>query len=240
MSAIPSDDTAPRPARRRRTVLRRVFVTTAAVFMVLTLFVAFLHTGLGRPLLRALAGGGCPLDGAAPMAVEQARLDAARATAGAEPAPARPALVFSFETTTVADVTAWADAHGLDCEVSRGDTFVSCAQVPGALVERGDATLADVSFGFSPATGKLVNLTTLRSRLTPAEAAEALARNEAALAAVLGPPTRASGRADAAGLAPRLATATRIYRFKDYQAEVSGTSYPGRGVIVREHFMAVD
>lgn len=231
--------TPPAPSRRRK-LLRRVFVSAAGVFMVLTLFVAFMHTSAGRPLLRALAGGVCPLDTVGPAAIEGARLQAARQTAGTEPAPSRPALVFSFETTTAADVKAWAADHGVSCEASRADTFVTCQDVPGALVERGPAVLADVSFGFSPTTGKLVNLTTLQSRLSPVEAAQALAANEAALVQALGPPTRARGRTDAAGLAPRLATASRVYRFKDYQAELSGTSYPGRGVIVREHFMAVD
>lgn len=198
--------------------------------------IGFLHMPAARPLLRML-GGGCPLKASA-AEVESARLTAARETRGTDPAPARPALGFMLDVTSSDDVRAWAKKAGIACKEEREGTYFACADVPAAsLGEAGRIT--DVSFGFSPTTKRLVNLTTLRLDLTGDDAARQLASIAARLEKELGAPSSAAGEPSGTYLSSGdMHTSMMAYRYADYMADVSATKIPQAGVAVREHYMS--
>ncbi|HEY5374304.1 MAG TPA: hypothetical protein VIK01_11495 [Polyangiaceae bacterium] len=55
----------------------------------------------------------------------------------------------------------------------------------------------------------------------------------------LGTPTHEAGSRTAGYLASGpMHTATVEYRFKDYIADLSATNIPGRGLLMREHYMS--
>ena len=83
--------------------VRRGGLTGAAVIAFLIAAVGVLHTPVGRPLLAKL-GVGCPITKATPEQIDHARTIPAAAYLGKARAPARPALGFTFEGTTLADV----------------------------------------------------------------------------------------------------------------------------------------
>lgn len=221
-----------------RTQWIRVSIYVASGLAVLTLAMGLLHTRLGRPLL-AMLGGGCPVQ-ASPDDVERARLSSARATQGHEASPAQPALGFVLDQMTLADVESWAKRENVSCEDSHGGTVLKCSQVPArALGNRSQGAVDELVLAFSPATQRLVNITTSQSGLDGAAAEARLKALAADLQAKLGNPTREAGEVSASYLASApMRTASVRYRFTDYQADVAATNLPGRGLVVREHYMS--
>src|SRR6188768_2973604 len=102
----------------------RVSIYAVSVLAALTVFVGFLHTKAGRPLL-ARIGVGCPVK-ASPEAIERARDHSARATRGVEVAASRPALGFTLEKMTLTDVKRWAEAKRVSCDDVR-DGLLRCS-----------------------------------------------------------------------------------------------------------------
>lgn len=199
--------------------------------------VGFLHTPAGKPLLMRV--GGCPVGNAPPQEVEAGRVAAVKRTRGEAPAPSRPALGFTLDATTLADVHAWAKDHGIRCTEKREGTLLQCVDVPSrALDGEGgpEGVVADVSFGFTPGARVLTGVSTLRYTKGGAEASAILDAKVSRLEGELGA-GRASGARDALDGAP-FRTAIVEYRYRDYLADVTGMNLPGRGVAVREHYQS--
>ena len=193
-----------------------------------------LHLPLAKPLLARI--GGCPVGRLTPAAVERAQHVAIRARRGATPAPARPAIGFSLEAATRSDVESWARARAIDCTSSRQGALLKCDRVPAeALAEGGAEALDEIAFGFRLADHKLINLTTLRSGLEAEPARRRFAAISARLSGALG--AAPAGRLPAPGWNGE-APAFVSYRFSDYIAEVSSMRLPGRGVVLREHYLS--
>ena len=175
-----------------------------------------------------------------PKETENARRLAAATLRGTTPAPARPALAFTLDATTPSDVTVWATRSHVECSTVRPG-LVRCTDVaPGTLgVPAATGRIDELSLEFDE-HAHLVNVTALRSHMTPAEAAAASQAIVSALNRDLGPPAGASGefgesRFAATGAGSISAVA---YRFDDYVADVTAMNTPSGGPSVREHFMS--
>jgi hypothetical protein len=220
----------------KRARLKKIAVYTVSVLAGLTLLIGFLHTKAGRPLLARL-GVGCPVK-ASPEAVEAARLNSARALRGPEAAASRPALGFALDSMTLTDVKAWAVQKNVSCDELRVG-LMRCTDVPSAVVGSTGAAINQLDFGFAPATERLVNVSAWRNGMTGAAAAAQLSIVVRKMKEQLGAPTRQAGSRSAGYLASGpMHTATVEYRFKDYIADVSATNIPGRGLLMREHYMS--
>jgi hypothetical protein len=224
-------------SRSRRSVhWRRGVGIAAAVLM----GVVLLHL----PILKgALARfGGCPFANAQMTSGE---MDTARhwsltTRRGEGPAPVRPALGFSLDTTTENDVHQWAKGANLSCEDKR-DGFIVCTAVPPETIGRpaGGAAIDELAFGFNRRR-QLVNVTTMRTHLRPLDASAVSSRIASGLRDALGPATRSAGSLAAASLAQpgTLGMATVSYRFRDYVAEMATMNLPSSGLSVREHYVS--
>jgi len=215
-------------------------IYAASGLAALTAIAGLLHTPLGRPLL-ARMGVGCPVQ-ASPEDVERARLKAARATQGKDASPAQPALGFVLDRMTAKDVEAWAEREHVSCEDLRSGTIVSCKDVPeSALGGRSGGSVNELVLAFSPTSKRLVNISTSQFGLDGERAAAQMSAVVAGLEQKLGKPTREVGERSGAYLdsAP-LRTALVRYRFSDYQADVTATNLPGKGMVVREHYMSAN
>lgn len=215
----------------------RVSIYAVSVLAALTVFVGFLHTKAGRPLL-ARFGVGCPVK-ASPEAVEAARDHSARAQRGVEMAASRPALGFELGKATLADVKAWAEAKHVECE-DRREGLLRCTNVPPAALGSTGPIFEKVDFGFVLATNQLVNINAWRKGLSSTAAASQLNELADTMQQQLGAPTKESGARTAQylGSGP-MRTAVVQYRFKDYIADLSATNIPGSGLALREHYMSV-
>lgn len=216
----------------------RVSLYVASGLAGLTLLVGLLHTPLGRPLLARL-GVGCPVQ-ASPADTERARLESARATQGTEASPAQPALGFVLDRMTSTDVLAWADRNHVDCSEQRSGSLLSCKDVPArALGARGAGKVDELQLVFSPTSKRLVNIATAQYGLEAKDAAAQMSAVVSGLESQLGKPTREAGQrtADYLDSAP-YKTALVRYRFSDYQADVTATNLPGKGTMLREHYMS--
>ena len=222
----------------KRARLLRVSLYVVSVLAGLTLFVGFLHTKAGRPLLAHL-GVGCPMK-ASPEDVEAARLNSARTQRGAEAAASRPALGFALDSMTLADVKAWVDKHDLNCDELRTG-LMRCSDVPATAFgdQETGPNVDQLDFGFAPASQRLVNISAWRHGLSGDAAAAQMSSIVSAMHKQLGAPTREAGDRTADYLASGpMHTAIVEYRFKDYIADVSATNVPGRGLLLREHYMS--
>jgi hypothetical protein len=161
--------------------------------------------------------------------VEAAQVRAFGRLRGPAAAKARPALGFGLEITTRADVEAWARKHRIACESRREGALLLCEAVPASAVSPGaTGTYDELAFGFRLRDLRLVNLTALRTGLTPGAAGGELRRIAARLEDALGAPSK-----EIAG-----DPAVVAHRHADYLAEVSAMSLRGRGHALREHYMS--
>lgn len=214
---------------------RKILVVVPLIVLGLVGLMGVLHLPFARPVL-AWIGYGCPAK-ATPEQVEVARLTSARAARGTTPSPGRPALGFSLDSTTRADVDAWVAARGLRCTELQQGTVLRCTSVPALALGQSGGLIDDLAFAFEPHGRKLVTVTTLRNQLDAAQAEKALTGITARLQAELGE-GRSSGTPTAAYLAEGpMRTALTEYRFSDYIANVSATNL-GQRVAVREHYMS--
>jgi hypothetical protein len=222
-----------------RTRSKRILKTTAAVAILATAGIGVLHMPFARSLL--MSAGGCPMAGAhlTPETDKRARDMAVAGERGTESAPARPALGFALDSTTLADVKAWEKREDLDCE-SPHEGLLTCHGVPAsALGEASHDKVTDLALQFSPA-GKLVNMTTWRDHLTPESASQTARQIVSSLQAQLGPAEKKAGEFDSAhlGQPPAYSIATVSYRYSDYIAEVTAMNAPSGGPSISEHYMS--
>jgi len=217
-------------------LLKRLSLYAASVLVALTLVGGFLHTKAGRPLLARL-GVGCPVK-ASPADVEAARRNSARSQRGTEAVASRPALGFALDSMTLADVKAWAAQKHVDCEDVRAG-YLRCVNVPTAALGQTGPNIDKLEFGFTIASERLVNVNAWRSGLSGRAAAAQMDSVIDGLRTQIGAPTTEAGDRSAKYLAAgHLHTAVASYRFKDYIADVSATNIPGRGLMLREHYMS--
>jgi hypothetical protein len=199
-----------------------------------TLVIGILHMPAARPLLALI--GACPVGRASAGEIEDARRIALRSLRGDTRAPARPALAFELERTTLDDVRGWARARGIACDLTRESTLLVCSRVPGDAF-RSDApqSIDEVAFVFRLRDRRLVNVTTLTTGVAPNGAAHSFAAIAGALASVLGTP-------EARRVPAQQWDGTRPvfirYRYADYIADVSAMQLPGRGIVMREQYMS--
>lgn len=215
---------------------KRIAIYVLSTAVALTAFTGVMHLPFARHFLMRL--GGCPIG--TPEQTEASRKTALQNARGTEIAPSRPALGFALDGTTLDDVRAWASARGLACEESREATLVRCTNVPATSIDDASGgTIAEVAFGLSPSTGRVVAVTTMRNALSGAEAATDMTAVSQRLAATLGKPAATAGAVDSAFLsAGDYHTATIEYAFRDYLATVTATRIPGRGVVLREEYLS--
>jgi hypothetical protein len=222
--------------------LRRGALRVALGLGISTLAIGALHAPPFRHLLMRL--GGCPMLGArmTPEQMDNARRISASAYRGEVAAPVRPALGFVLDVTTLADVHAWESREKVACEDERAG-LVTCARVPPTAFgsPAAQVPIDELALGFD-AHGRLVNVTTLRSHLSPADAAHASLDIGTVLEASLGSAGKRTGAFDTRRLsrAGIDSLATVQYRYRDYFADVTAMNLPESGPSIREHYMSAN
>ena len=198
-----------------------------------------LRTKWGRPLLMTVAHSmGCPVE-TDPNKLEASRLTAVKATRGSGKSPDRPALVFTIDGADRSEVVAWATHNRIDCDAEHEGALLTCTNVPSRLIgEDGAPEIGQLAFQFKPGTTRLVNVTALRTGLTPDDASTAYQKATANLREKLGAPQKSSGDGSVALLAETMGISAVTYRYQDYQAEITALNLASRGVTVREHFIS--
>jgi hypothetical protein len=193
-------------------------------------------------LMRA---GGCPMAGAKMSAAQadHARrmgLAAMGPATASRTAPARPALGFALDGTTLTDIHAWASREHVDCDDVR-EGFVKCSHVSPAALGRPDVEgpIDELALAFDP-QGHLVNLTTLRMHLTPEQGARAAQEIVSSLDGNLGisGDVTADFSADHLSKAGAAGIASRAYHYGDYVADVTAMTLSTSGLALREHYMS--
>jgi hypothetical protein len=219
---------------------RRPAVVAAGAVIVATGLVGLAHAPFARSLLMSL--GGCPMAGARMTAAQADRarhmaLGADRPTASA---PARPALVFALDSTTLDDARRWARREHVDCDDPRpGAIHCTGVRADALGLPATQGRVDELALEFDP-DGRLVNMTTFRTHLRPAVASTEAHAIVASLAERLGPAARSAGDFAASSLGGPAARSisTVMYRFGDYVADVTAMNAPSSGPSIREHYMS--
>ncbi len=214
--------------------VKRVLAGVGGVTAVVTA-VGVMHMPFARGLL--MRAGGCPVGHAKLAEIEPARLAAVAKERGTEPAPARPALGFTLDSTTRKDVDRWADRANLSCdEVREGVLRCKNVAAPSLGLPESDGPVSELYFGFNT-HGRLVDVSTMRMHVGDGASVRDIVGR---LESQVGVPPQESGRFDDAHLsvegAPSL-TSSR-YRYSDYVAEVIAMRFAGDGLVLREHYMS--
>jgi hypothetical protein len=223
-----------------RSKTRRTVVVAMGIAALATGLIGLAHAPFARAWLMTL--GGCPMAGAhmTPAVAEHARhmaLGVGRATAEA---PARPALGFALDATTREEARAWARRQHVDCEDTRPGLMTCKGARPEDLgLPPAQGRIDELALEFDPAD-RLVNMTTLRTHLTPASASAEARAIVGSLAETLGPADRRAGDFTPArlGARPVGSISTVQYRFTDYVADVTAMNAPSSGPSIREHYMS--
>ena len=213
--------------------------------MALFALVGFAHTKAGRPLLAMMGrhGGakvGCPLGydvAATPQQKEAARERFASAHRGEGLATARPALGFSLDVTTRADVMAWASANGVACQKPRAGADLDCAGVPDAALpeEFRGVGVQSLWLDFG-AKDTLISVTAIRRDASAALISATFGAVTLDLAKEAGPAASAEGDGSAARLSSGLLQqASAEYRFRNYYALTRATNMGDAFVLTEEY-----
>ncbi len=226
-----------------RSKVRRPAVAAASAVIVATGLIGLAHAPFARSLL--LRMGGCPMAGArmTPAVAEHARhmaLGIEAVEAATVPAPARPALGFALDSTTLQEAQSWAHRQHVDCEDTRPGLMTCTGVRPEALGQPpAQGPIDELALEFDP-RDRLVNMTTLRTHLTPASASTVARAIVTSLAEKLGPAGRRAGDFEppALGARPAGSISTVRYRFTDYVADVTAMNAPSSGPSIREHYMS--
>src|SRR4051812_21572403 len=122
----------------KRRALARSSIIAAGVASLLFGAAAFSRTTTGSAVEHALirvAHGGCPFgydQAPSPAQRERARAKFAAAHRGEQRAASRPALGFTLDETTRAQVVATMSARGVQCSKGRGVSDLTCRHVSSA------------------------------------------------------------------------------------------------------------
>jgi hypothetical protein len=230
--------------------LKVAALSTLSLALAFTAFMGFAHTRAGRPLL-ALMGhgghgatkGGCPLGfdkGATPQQRAAARARFAADHHGEGRAAARPALGFRLDETTRADVTAWAESHGVTCRKPRSGADLDCADLSEALLPdaaRG-AGVQNLWLTFG-AADTLVSVMAVRRDASAGVISDTFRAVTGELAHDAGPAAAVEGDPSPARLSSGLLQqASAEYRFRDYYALARATNM-GNGFVLTEEYRSL-
>ena len=219
---------------------KKAIVSVGLATALLTGFIGVLHAPFARPWLMKM--GGCPVGKASAAEVEEGRMQAVRKTRGTDPAPSRPALGFTLDTAQPEDVLAWAAKNGVTCKEKREGMLLTCKDVPANVLRdrtQESGSIDEVSFAFRPRDRRLVNVTAMSFRLPADEAARRMNTSVDRVRPSLGVPSIASGDVTAERFAAGgFVTATTSWHYSDYEAQLTATSFDGRGVALREQYLS--
>src|SRR5580700_2708459 len=237
-SRIPGPRPRPKPERamapsNSRPIVRRTLVAAGALALA-TAGIGVLHMPFARSLLMRV--GGCPMAGArmTPREMEHARHIALEDERAPLAAPVRPSVGFALDTTSLAEVHAWADRAKVGCE-DKHPGLVLCTNVQPASVglPAAEGVIDELALGFNE-RNLLVNETTMRMHLTPEGAERTAHAIVGALRGKLGA-GKSLGDFGARHLSGPTAEsiATVTYRYADYVADVSAMNSPHSGLLIR-------
>ena len=226
--------------RWKRIALRGTGAVALAVGVI-----GLLHMPVAAPLLRMISPASlCPVTKGSAAQIDRGHaLGAAnlRATATGD-AKARPALGFTLDATKRADIDAWAKANGISCGAINGnENLRRCVDVPAHAVGAPESlgALEEVTFELR-ATGELVNVQSMRRKLTGEQAVTVATTLDRGLEEALGAATKVGGKATATHLeSGRFATYVTERTFRDYSASITATNLAPTGVMVREQYMSL-
>jgi hypothetical protein len=137
-------------------------------------------------------------------------------------------------------VNAWITERGARCKSERQDTVVRCLGVrPATETGRRAAPIDDLYLQLD-GKGRLVAADAQSRGMTGAAAMAHLQALEATLGRLVGPPTKRAGTSDAAHLDEQPFARVEVeYRYRDYLAKLSATSFRKGDVRVREQYQWV-
>jgi hypothetical protein len=184
------------------------------------------HTKVGRPLL-GLMGAGCPvdLDGVDPARVESHRQQELGRQLGELDALSHPALEFVLGETSRAEVEAWRQRSGAECQDKRGGSALECTL----------AAPDNVFLQFDD--GRLVALDAFTTTASAEQAMAEVAALRDRLVTKVGVVSAAYGARSADELGARtMAHAAVEFRYRRYLARVTATNFGSRGFRVRQQY----
>lgn len=204
--------------------LARASIIAAGATALVAGAVAFTPTGgaIARGLVR-MAHGGCPFGyDRAPTAAERerARLHFAATHRGERRAPSRPALGFTLDHTTRAQVVAAMSARGVHCSAGRGLSDLTCAHVPGTALAGSAPASLDRTLWFTFGTrDQLLSLISVSRDTSAQSVSNAFVNVQRTLNLEAGTATSSTGSADPEALSKaRLRQASAEFRFANYYA----------------------
>lgn len=214
----------------------------AGALAVALVAMAVTHVGPVRHWLAArghTGGAACPFGyGGDPAAARDAARRAHAALRGELAAHERPALGFSLDRTTAADLARWELDHGASCETKRGGTLVQCTKVGDGIASAIPLTSVQFQLG---ATGTLTTIRAVRRSRDADQVAAAFVAVERDLTSRAGAPVARDGSPASEALASAvLRQATAEYRFTDYRAVVRATNMGDGFVLTEEYASLVD
>jgi hypothetical protein len=202
--------------------------------------VAFTPTGsaLARGVIR-MAHGGCPFGyDRAPSAAERerARLHFAATHRGEQRATNRPALGFTLDHTTRAQVLAAMTAQGVECSAGRGVSDLTCSHVPSTALSGATAPLERSLWFTFGARDQLLSLISVARAANAETVSNAFISAQDVLNREAGAATRISGSADPQSLSEaRLQQASAEFRFTNYYALERAANMGNRFVLTEEY-----
>lgn len=231
---------------RRKKLLKWTLGVGLGVPLAFVGVVGFAHTKHGRFLLKYLPGmGACPLG--YDQALTGEKLDAARSAAllpfkGTTAAPARPALGFTLDETTRADVDQWSAEHGVRCSADTGSALVPqhstrCRDVPRAALPGAMRDVGDLFLQFD-SHDRLIALRASSAGVSADDAVAEYSSSDTALARAVGAPGTRTGVAEASYLAEPMRQLSSRYAFSNYLAEVRATNVGSR-IVYDETYQSV-
>jgi hypothetical protein len=208
--------------------------------------VGFAHTSTGRPLLAAatrMAHGGCPFGYDKPMTPaqrERARLGFAATHRGELRAASRPALGFTLDHTTRAEIVAQMAKHGISCVAAKGLSDLTCNQVPSAALEGITPYAPPRNLWLTFGTKEQLLSVIAVSRAAEAQPiSDAFVATQSTLDQHAGAVTTASGSADSRALAAgALRQASAEFRFSNYYALTRATNL-GKSFMFTEEYRSL-
>lgn len=230
---------APRLRGRTFAILKRVALWALGLSAAFVAIMGLLHTKMAAPLLAA-TGVSCPVRPLSPEEVDRGRSFAATQYAGKPAAPARPALGFAFDKTTIDDVEAWAKKFDVTCKKINGsETLRSCDEVPAAALGQPESFgPAEVSFQFR-ASRTLTNVTVFRRRLSVEQAVANTAELTRRLRADLGEPAVRGGQNTPENFnQPGLQAFKEEWLFGDYGVAVGAARLGNKGIASSETYLS--
>jgi hypothetical protein len=229
----------------KRALARALAIGVGTTTLLLAV-IGFGRTSTARPLLLAatrVAHGGCPFGYDKPMPPaerERARLGFAATHRGELRAASRPALGFTLDHTTRAEVVAQMAEHGIRCVAAKGLSDLTCNQVPSAALE-GTTPYAPprnlwLTFGTK---AQLLSVIAVSRAPEAQPISDAFVATRSTLDRHAGAATQISGDANSRVLAAGLLhQASAEFRFSNYYAVTRATNL-GKSFMFSEEYRSL-